>query len=414
MRLRLAILALAAGACSDDSPASPADDAGGGDLDGGGEDAPLPCTPVSGTPNLTLEFVADGFTNPVDVQAPPGDPRLFVVEQNGFIRILVDGDVLPDPFLDLSGGISTGGERGLLGLAFHPDYANNGLFFVNYTDTVGDTHIAEFRTSDDPDVADPGESPIFFASQPFSNHNGGALAFGPDGYLYLGLGDGGSGCDPDGRGQSLTSPLGKILRLDVDSASPYAIPPTNPFVGIGSALGEIWAYGLRNPWRISFDRQTGDLYIADVGQNEWEEIDVQPAASAGGENYGWRDWEADVCQDGAGTSCSGAASCDPTGITFPAHAYPHGPTINCFGEGASVTGGHVYRGCRMPGVRGTYFYADYCFGTVHSLEWTAGAAPNLRDWPSLDATVATFGQDAAGELLLADYATGTIWRIVPE
>jgi len=385
-------------------------------------DGPPPeCTPVPGTPSLVLEPMGGGFSfsDPVDIQSPPDDPRLFIVEQGGTIRVIeADGiTVRATPFLDISGNVTTGGERGLLGLAFHPDYDVNGRFFVHYSASPsGDTQISEFSVSADPNVADAlSESSVLSVTQPATNHNGGAIAFGPgDGYLYIALGDGGSSCDgaPGGpHGQSLDTLLGKILRIDVDGGAPYAVPATNPFFG-GPELEEIWAYGLRNPWRISFDRETFDLYIGDVGQDAWEEIDVQPASSTGGENYGWADYEGSVCQDGSGTSCGGSTC--PGGTTFPVHEYPHELSTNCFGVAGSVTGGYVYRGCRMPGYHGTYFYADYCLGTVHSFEYAGGLATNLTDWPSLDATVATFGQDRLGELYLADLGSGVVYRIAPQ
>jgi len=425
MRTPLALMLLWAVGCGSDQASG---DAGGPGADGPGADGlendlgadaqEAPCVQVSGTPALGLELVESGFVYPVDIQTPPGDLRLFIVEQGGAIRIIDANGVRATPFLDLAGQVSTGGEQGLLGLAFHPGYAENGRFFVNFTDLAGDTNIVEFAVSADPNVADPvAISPVLFVDQPAANHNGGALAFGPnDGYLYIALGDGGGSCDTlADNGQSALSYLGKILRIDVDSATPYAIPATNPFFGSLSQLNEIWAYGVRNPWRISFDRETADLYIADVGQGEWEEIDVQPAASAGGENYGWNDWEADVCQDGSfGTSCNTAAGCSQTGLVFPAHAYPHASSVNCFGVGGSVTGGYVYRGCRMPGYHGTYFYADYCFATVHSFEYVGGVATNLMDWPSLDASASTFGQDALGEIYIADHTSGDIYRITPQ
>ena len=387
-----------------------------------GADGPtLPCVPVTGSPPLGLEEVVPppgfAFAQPVDIQSPPDDPRLFIVEQGGVIRIIDSGVVLAAPFLDMSAQVSTGGnEEGLLGLAFHPDYATNGRFFVYYVDLGSDLQISEFLVSADPNVAnDMSETPVLSVPHPgATNHNGGALAFGPnDGYLYIAVGDGGSGCDPGDDGQSTMSLLGKILRIDV-TVLPYIIPPTNPFFGSLTQDNEIWAYGLRNPWRISFDRQTADLYIGDVGQNEWEEIDVQPSVSSGGENYGWNDWEAGVCQDGSpGTSCNTAASCSMAGFTFPTHAYPHSASLNCFGVAGSVTGGYVYRGCRTPDYLGYYFYADYCLGTVHSFVYSGGTAMNLLDWPSLDSTASTFGQDYLGELYIADINTGTIYRISP-
>src|SRR5687767_11507292 len=239
---------------------------------------------------LELEPVARGFQSPTLVtHAPDGSGRLFVLEQAGRIRIIQNGQTLPEPFLDIVRIVRSGGEQGLLGLAFHPQYTQNGRFFVHYTNRSGDHHIVEFRVSSSPDVADSGsERLLLFVEDPFDNHNGGGLAFGPDGMLYIGLGDGGSGGDPLRNGQNLAAALGKLLRIDVDRGTPFAIPPDNPFVGNPQAFGPVWAYGLRNPWRFAFDRATGDLFIGDVGQNVMEEIDFSPAPRRGnGENYGW-------------------------------------------------------------------------------------------------------------------------------
>lgn len=362
------------------------------------------CQPVAGTPALALRRVATGLARPVDVQAPPGDrARVFVVEQAGRIRILRDGTLVARPFLDLAGRVASGGERGLLGLAFHPDYARNGRLFVNYTDLRGDTVLAEFRASSDPDVADAsGERVLLRVAQPFANHNGGGLAFGPDGKLYAGLGDGGSAGDPLGNGQRLDTLLGKLLRLDVDAGMPYAIPADNPFAGRSDARGEIWAYGLRNPWRFGFDRAGGDLFIGDVGQAQREEIDVGSATRRGGENYGWNVAE--------GTRCFAPPSgCDLSGLTPPVLDYGHD-------EGCSVTGGVVYRGCRMPGWHGTYFYGDFCSGFVRSFRLEAGRAVERRDWtatlgPGLG-QVSSFGVDADGEIYVLDY-DGDVFRLVP-
>jgi len=362
---------------------------------------------------LTVRLVASGFERPLYVTSPPGDPRLFVVEQvEARIWIVRDGAVLPEPFLDIDDRVNSGGgERGLLGLAFHPDYAENGYFFVNYTDNgnPGDTVVARYRVSANPDAADPGsEQVVLRVAQPFANHNGGMLAFGPgDGYLYIASGDGGSGNDPGNRGQSLDTLLGKILRIDVDSAVPYAVPPSNPFVGHGGALGEIWAYGLRNPWRFSFDRLLGDLYIGDVGQSAREEIDVQPGGSSGGENYGWRIAEGFACLGG-----SGACGTQP-GLTPPVHDYGRA-------EGGSVTGGCVYRGEAVPGLRGTYLFGDFVSGRVWSFRYAPEGLSEFTERtqeldppgaPAID-NVASFGEDADGELYIVDY-DGEIWKIVP-
>ncbi|HEY9013611.1 MAG TPA: PQQ-dependent sugar dehydrogenase, partial [Gemmatimonadales bacterium] len=266
-----------------------------------------------------LEPVVTGLSAPLYLTAPAGDAsRLFLVEQTGAVRIVKDGALLPAPFLDLSGRISSGGEQGLLGLAFDPDYASTGRFVVHYTDPAGDTHLSAFRVSADPDVADAASEQILLtADQPYPNHNGGQVLFGPDGFLYLGLGDGGSANDPEGRGQDLTELLGSILRVDVSSGTSYTVPGDNPFLATPGARPEIWSYGLRNPWRFSFDRATGDLYIADVGQNEFEEVDVSPASAGAGRgvNYGWKIME--------GAHCLGGGQCDQTGLTLPVLEYGH-------------------------------------------------------------------------------------------
>ena len=360
---------------------------------------------MSGTPPLTTQrVVGEGLLFPVDLQAPEGDhARLFVVEQAGRIRIVRNGAVAAT-FLDIESRVGSGGERGLLGLAFHPRYAENGRFFVNYTDHAGDTHISEFRAQPPAsDAADPGsERQLLFVPQPFPNHNGGGLAFGNDGRLYIALGDGGSGGDPFGNGQDLGTPLGKILRIDVDGAAPFAVPPDNPFLGTPGAFPAVWAYGLRNPWRISFDRATGDLLIGDVGQDVLEEVDVGLASRGGGENYGWNVMEGSRCFGGPGT-------CSAAGLTLPVVEYSHG-------DGCSITGGYVYRGCRMPGYHGTYFYGDYCTALVRSFRLQNGAATDQRDWTSALShgvdSISSFGVDADGEIYIVDHR-GEVYRIVP-
>ena len=360
--------------------------------------------PVSGTPQLTSVRVASGLSAPLDVQSAPGDrARLFVVEQGGRIRIVRAGALVPAPFLDIASRISAGGERGLLGLAFHPGFAQNGRFFVNYTDPQGHTHIAEFRASPGSDTADAAsERLILFVTQPFSNHNGGGLAFGNDGMLYIALGDGGSGGDPLGNGQSLATHLGKILRIDVDRAQPFAVPPDNPFAGNPAALPAIWAYGLRNPWRFGFDRATGDLYIGDVGQNAVEEVDVGLASRRGGENYGWSIMEGSRC-------FRPSSGCPTAGLTMPVAEYGRG-------DGCSITGGVVYRGCRMPGYHGTYFYGDYCTGMIRSFRLVNGVALDQRDWTAAlgrgIGNITSFGVNADGEIHIADQ-DGEIYRVQP-
>jgi glucose/arabinose dehydrogenase len=360
-----------------------------------------PALPEGPVP-VGLEAVATGLAFPLYLTAPPGDPRLFIVEKGGAIRVVRDGAPLAAPFLDLGGQVSTGGEQGLLGLAFPPDYMTSGRFFVHYTDLAGDTRLSGFRVSADPDVADPAsEAVIFTADQPFGNHNGGQIAFGPDGYLYLGLGDGGGAGDPLGNGQSLAEPLGAILRIDPAGGTPYAVPADNPFVGAEGARPEIWSYGLRNPWRFSFDRGTGDLYVGDVGQGQWEEIDVATAAEGGGRgiNYGWSIME--------GRHCLSGDSCTPEGLALPVVEYGHG-------SGCSVTGGYVYRGAAIPALQGHYFYADYCRGWVRSFRLEGGAAVDEAEWSTLrpGGPVASFGEDAAGELYVVA-GGGQVFRIVP-
>jgi glucose/arabinose dehydrogenase len=359
--------------------------------------------PVAGIPALGARLVAAGFQSPLDLQAVAGDSqRLYVVEQAGRIQVVLNGQTLATPFLDISDRLGTGGERGLLGLAFHPDFATNRLFYVNYTDPSGNTHIAEFRATS-ADQADAGtERLLLVVPQPFANHNGGSLAFGNDGFLYIALGDGGSRGDPLGSGQNLGTLLGKILRIDPGSGAPYAVPGDNPLVATPGALPEIWAYGLRNPFRMAFDRPTGDLYIGDVGQGRLEEIDVGLASRRGGENYGWNTTE--------GTQCYNPSSgCDTAGITMPVVEYTHS-------EGCSVTGGVVYAGCRMPDLAGTYFYGDYCTGFVRSFRLAGGVATDTRDWTSgLEGIgrITSFGTDAEGEVYVVDY-DGEIYRLEPQ
>ncbi len=361
---------------------------------------PNPDEPVS----VSLQPVAQGLSAPVFLTAPPGDrDRLFVVERGGAIRIVRAGSVLSAPFLDVAGVITAGGEQGLLGLAFHPGYASNGRFYVNYTDTLGHTQIVRYRVSANPDVADPGSAfPILTVEQPYSNHNGGMIAFGPeDGMLYVGMGDGGSGGDPQNHGQNRMTLLGDLLRLDVDVGSPYAIPADNPFVGSLSVANEIWASGLRNPWRFSFDAANGDLYIGDVGQGEREEVSYQPASSDGGENYGWRIME--------GTRCYNPSSgCATTGLTLPIHEYDHS-------DGCSITGGYVYRGGAYPALQGRYFFADYCRSWLRSFVVVGGAVAGLQDHSATAGPVSgtsSFGEDGAGELYIVSLTQGTIRRIV--
>jgi glucose/arabinose dehydrogenase len=354
---------------------------------------PFTATPPSAEtfpdPNAyTWQPLVAGFQRPVDLQVD-GSGRLFVIEKVGRIRIIQAGQLLQASFLDITDRVgSSGNEQGLLGLAFHPQYAQNGRFFVNYTDNNGHDVIARFTVSSDPNVADPtSETNLINVSDPFPNHNGGVLTFGPDGYLYAGLGDGGSQGDPFGNAQNTGVLLGKILRLDVDSAEPYAVPTDNPFGN------EVWAYGLRNPWRISFDRLTGDLYIGDVGQNAWEEIDFLQAGSPGGANFGWNYREGKHDYKGSA----------PEDVIDPVAEYGH-PEGGC-----SVTGGYVYRGETMPEWNGIYLYGDYCTGLI----W--GLIRSEDTWQSqllfdMDVTITSFGRDESGEIyLLSD--SGGIYRL---
>ena len=353
---------------------------------------------------LTLGFepVATGLSSPLGlVHAGDGSRRLFIVEQTGRIKVFDGTAVLATPFLDVSTLVSCCGERGLLGLAFHPGYATNGVFFVHYTNTAGNTTLARYRVSSNPNVADATSAQIVLnVTQPFTNHKGGQLAFGPDRFLYMGLGDGGDAGDPGNRAQNLGTLLGKILRIDVDSGSPYAIPATNPFRNTQGALPEIWAYGLRNPWRFSFDRQTGDLFIADVGQGAREEVNLQSASSPGGENYGWRRME--------GTACfNPSTACNDGTLKLPVLEYDH--SLGC-----SITGGYRYRGLRFPQYAGRFFYGDFCSGRI----WAA--TQSGQTWSTaqlMDTTlsITSFGEDEAGELYVVHYGSGsngTVQRVV--
>jgi glucose/arabinose dehydrogenase len=368
----------------------------------GSTNPPLPTGPDA----LALELVADGLASPIGiVHAPDGSGRLYVLEQAGRVRVIErDGSLRPEPFLDLSGRLLSGGERGLLGMAFHPDYARNGRFFVHYSRTGdGGTIVAELRAAPDGRSAVPGsDRRLLQVSQPFANHNGGQLAFGPDGYLYIGLGDGGSGGDPFDNAQNPDVLLGKILRLDVD-ASPtgdraYAIPADNPFapggVRPGAGLPEVWAYGLRNPWQFSFDPEGGDLYIGDVGQGRWEEVNRQPGDARGGENYGWAVMEGRHCY---------ADDCDQAPYVKPVAEYSHD-------MGCSITGGHVYRGTRQPELVGIYVFGDYCSGLLFTLQVDEGTVtPKIVLESGLSITA--FGTAEDGEIYVAAIE-GTIHRVV--
>ncbi len=374
--------------------------------------------PVAGT-SMIAELVTDQIDLGTSLTAPPLDTRrLFVTEQPGLIRVIRDGTLLATPFLDISALVYQSTGTGLLGLAFHPDYKTNGRFFVHYADLAGNVILARYEVSPgDPDVADPSSGQILLTVPGHLNHDGGQLAFGPDGYLYQAIGDGPEQCGLLGNSQNDFSIDGKLLRIDVDVESPpyYAIPPSNPNAGLGDPFGLVWAKGLRNPWRFSFDRGTGDVYIADVGQVGFEEINFQPAASIGGEDYGWNFFEGQMCFDPEAV-CGHpphAGGCpDPTPFTFPIHEYDHGL------GGCSITGGFVYRGCRLPDLHGTYFYADFCGAFVRTFEAVAGVAQNHQDvtaelFPAGGFGVPTsFGEDARGELYVITWL-GNVFRIIP-
>ncbi len=356
---------------------------------------------------LDIAPIADEFTRPVFITNAGDDSnRLFVLEQQGRIYFLNAGSARKHLFLDLREIVNDkGNEQGLLGLAFHPDYKNNGKFYVDYTNLPnGDTVIAQYQVSSNPDKAEPNSAQILLTiDQPEPNHNGGMLAFGPDGYLYIGTGDGGGAGDLHGdigNGQSRNTLLGKILRLDVNNAPPYQIPPSNPFVNTADARPEIWAYGLRNPWRFSFDRATGDLYIADVGQGTYEEINFQPAASGGGENYGWRTMEGNHC-------FRGGDSCNTAGLTRPITEYTHD-------LGCSVTGGYVYRGQAFAWLQGYYLFADYCTGIVWATRRDTSGAWQTRQVTTFDDTISSFGQDEQGELYIAGHKSGTVYKLTSQ
>jgi glucose/arabinose dehydrogenase len=358
----------------------------------------LPDGPVS----VGLQEVASGLAFPLYLTAPAGDPRLFIVEKGGTIRIVQNGALLPTTFLDFSAKVSTGGEQGLLGLAFDPQYASTGRFVVHYTDLAGDTRVSLLRVSLDPNVADPAsELPILAVDQPFTNHNGGQVVFGPDGYLYVMLGDGGSAGDPGDSGQSLADLLGSILRIQPLEGGGYAVPPDNPFVGMPNVRPEIWSHGLRNPWRVDLDPVTGDLYVADVGQGKWEEVSVSTAAAGAGRgaNFGWRIME--------GPECFNPSPCDQSGLELPVVSYDHG-------QGCSITGGFVYRGSAIPALQGHYFYSDFCAGFVRSFRLQDGAAVDQFRWPTLapGPNIPGFGRDAAGELYILA-TNGVVYRMVP-
>ncbi len=348
---------------------------------------------------VQTQVLVSGLTDPLHLtHAGDQSRRLFVVEQAGTIRIIRDGRRLPAPFLDIRSRVIAGGELGLLSVAFHPRYASNGRFFVNYTANQGKlrTVIAEYRVSrSDPNRADRNERVILEVEQPYANHNGGLNLFGPDGMLYIGMGDGGSGGDPHNHGQRLESLLGKLLRIDIDTGPPYGIPAGNPFLGRAVARDEIWAYGLRNPWRFSFDRATGRLFLGDVGQDAWEEIDLIEK----GQNYGWRIMEGAHC-------FNPRTGCETSGLALPIAEYANGPL------GCSVTGGYVYRGTRIRDLVGRYLFGDYCSGRIWTLtEGTAGRW-SMAVLADTGLRISSFGEDQIGELYVVDHR-GAIHRLLP-
>jgi len=368
--------------------------------------SPAPCRldgPPLPYPALRLESIATGFDEPVGLShAGDGSGRLFIVEQRGTIQVRKNGQIVKKLFLDIRERVTAGGELGLLGLAFHPNFLRNGRFFVNYTSRTGGLHttISEFRVSDRPDEADSRiERILLNIPQPYSNHNGGGIAFGPDGMLYIGMGDGGSANDPHGNGQQLSTLLGKMLRIDVDSATgkaSYGIPPDNPFVGRKHAAPEIWAYGLRNPWRFSFDPTTGRLYAGDVGQKAREEINV----IAKGKNYGWNVMEGTICTPGVNRTCKQA------GLELPILDYPRS-------EGTTVIGGYIYRGRGIPDLCGVYLYSDFGNGRIWGLRDDGQIVISHQKLLDTERRISAFGEDEQRELYVIDYE-GEVLKIVPE
>jgi glucose/arabinose dehydrogenase len=387
-------------------------------------DAPTQAAPEVTWPTISLIEVITGLSQPLHIaHAGDGSGRLYIVEKTGRIKIY-DDLVYQGIFLDLSAKVSTTSEQGLLSVVFSPNYASTGWFYVNYTNLAGDTVIARYQVSANPFQAEAASEEVLLSiDQPYANHNGGQMAFGPDGYLYIGMGDGGSGGDPENRAQNPADLLGKILRINVEPAPlsippagsnqaffpvvyrsgenlPYLIPPDNPFINTPGYRPEIWALGLRNPWRFSFDRLTGDLYIADVGQNEWEEVNFQADTSQGGENYGWRILEGNHCY----IPSSGCIA--PSSYVAPVLEYAHGANNS---NGCSITGGFVYRGSVNPTMQGIYYYGDFCKGKIWGAAYDGSwSTSQLLIAPFL---ISAFGEDESGELYVADYNHGKVFLI---
>ena len=379
---------------------------------------------------LSSLLIADGYKKPVFITSSPNNAKLlYIVEQAGLIKIINDGKKLSRPFFDINKRVVNpnrpGDERGLLGFAFHPNHTNNGKFYINYMDNDGNTIISEFSTNSELRADHKSERIILKLKQPYGNHNGGDIQFGPDGYLYISIGDGGKAGDPLNAGQDLSSLFGKIIRIDIEQ-KPYGIPKSNPFFGQTNKRGEIWAWGLRNVWRFSFDKQTGDKYLADVGQNKWEEVNFEPASSKGGLNYGWRIMEANHCYDPK-------ENCPTEGLIKPIIEYPNDANHPAFAfriieelsfsetdvEGCSVTGGYVYRGQRIKSMQGQYIFGDYCSGNIWTLKVVNGKAINFKNRTEeinigggeFTTYISSFGQDSDGEIYIIDY-NGGIYKLI--
>ncbi len=380
--------------------------------------------------NLSSVLIADGYKKPVFITSSPNNAKLlYIVEQAGLIKLINDGKKLSRPFFDINKRVVNpnrpGDERGLLGFAFHPNHTNNGKFYINYMDNDGNTIVSEFSTNSELRANHKSERIILKLKQPYGNHNGGDIQFGPDGYLYISIGDGGKAGDPLNAGQDLSSLFGKIIRIDIEQ-KPYGIPKSNPFFGQKDKREEIWAWGLRNVWRFSFDKQTGDKYLADVGQNKWEEVNFEPASSKGGLNYGWRIMEANHCYDPK-------ENCPTEGLIKPIIEYPNDANHPAFAfriieelsfsetdvEGCSVTGGYVYRGQKIKSMQGQYIFGDYCSGNIWTLKVVNGKAINFKNRTEeinigggeFTTYISSFGQDSDGEIYIIDY-NGGIYKLI--